>query len=496
MIRAWLWVVGAVASGALLLPAGAAAHLAYVDQETGSGSVCEQDNPCATIAQGIATVETGLAVIVDDSATPYAESLSLGDGKTLLAQDFVDGSEVQWTIDGEAAAAVEVLASGAGAISGFALRSNANAVRVQGAVNITANTFDDPDQSATGDVEVLTPGSVSITSNEFTDTDSLATDTAIRIANGASSASLSRNAVTGYTTAVAVDDTTGPVTLAGDLLVANGMGLALSDAPPTWSGQGDVSATNVTFASNDTDISNTDADLTLDSSIVEDPITATGTATCLIDFSRGPVTGTGCDDFDTTADPGLVNPGGGNFHLAASSAMIDAGNPNPPAVPNDIDGDPRAVDGDGVCPPVRDIGADEFVPAGPPLDCSPPPEPEPQSGDTSPPDTVIDSGPSARTKSKLASFTFHSTEPGSSFQCRLDGGSFAPCSSPKTYDKLKKGPHTLEIRATDAAGNADPTPATRSWTVKKKKKCASPMGVVVARCGGRNGSVGSTASGE
>jgi hypothetical protein len=32
------------------------------------------------------------------------------------------------------------------------------------------------------------------------------------------------------------------------------------------------------------------------------------------------------------------------------------------------------------------------------------------------------------------------------------------------------GTHTFQVRATDAAGNTDPTPATQSWKVKKKKK--------------------------
>ena len=46
---------------------------------------------------------------------------------------------------------------------------------------------------------------------------------------------------------------------------------------------------------------------------------------------------------------------------------------------------------------------------------------------------------------------------------------FEPCTSPEDV-KVKKGKHTFEVRATDAAGNTDPTPATQSWTVKKKKK--------------------------
>jgi hypothetical protein len=52
----------------------------------------------------------------------------------------------------------------------------------------------------------------------------------------------------------------------------------------------------------------------------------------------------------------------------------------------------------------------------------------------------------------------------------LDSGSFETCTSPKTYSGLKKGSHTFAVRAVDAAGNLDPTPATRTWKVKKRKK--------------------------
>ena len=75
-------------------------------------------------------------------------------------------------------------------------------------------------------------------------------------------------------------------------------------------------------------------------------------------------------------------------------------------------------------------------------------------------------------KSKSATFAFTGSDARAvaSFQCKLDSGSFETCTSPKTYSKLKKGKHAFEVRAVDAAGNVDPTPASRSWTVKKKKK--------------------------
>jgi RTX calcium-binding nonapeptide repeat (4 copies) len=86
------------------------------------------------------------------------------------------------------------------------------------------------------------------------------------------------------------------------------------------------------------------------------------------------------------------------------------------------------------------------------------------TSDTTPPETTITSGPSGTVNSSSASFAFSSTEP-STFECALDGASFSSCSSPQNYTALSEGSHTFQVRATDAAGNADPTPAERSWTV-------------------------------
>lgn len=85
--------------------------------------------------------------------------------------------------------------------------------------------------------------------------------------------------------------------------------------------------------------------------------------------------------------------------------------------------------------------------------------------DLTPPDTTITSAPSSPTGSQDASFRFSSSEAASSFECRLDGGPWGACSSPKTYSALSAGTHTFDVRAIDAAGNPDPTPDTHTWTI-------------------------------
>src|SRR5205814_1852051 len=85
--------------------------------------------------------------------------------------------------------------------------------------------------------------------------------------------------------------------------------------------------------------------------------------------------------------------------------------------------------------------------------------------DTTPPDTTITAAPPAISTSSSASFSFTATEAGSSFACQLDGGAFAPCVSPQSYNGLANGSHSFQVRATDAAGNTDPTPASYAWTV-------------------------------
>jgi hypothetical protein len=91
-----------------------------------------------------------------------------------------------------------------------------------------------------------------------------------------------------------------------------------------------------------------------------------------------------------------------------------------------------------------------------------PPGPPP----TAPPDTAIASGPASTTTDTSASFTFTSSPAGASFECSLDGAAFTACSSPQSYSGLTVATHTFQVRAVDASGNADPSPATATWTVE------------------------------
>jgi hypothetical protein len=88
-----------------------------------------------------------------------------------------------------------------------------------------------------------------------------------------------------------------------------------------------------------------------------------------------------------------------------------------------------------------------------------------QAADTTPPETTIDKGPAKRTAKHKAKFQFSASETPATFECALDRDKFKPCTSPAKYKGLGGGKHTFFVRATDAAGNADPTPAKLKWKV-------------------------------
>ena len=101
----------------------------------------------------------------------------------------------------------------------------------------------------------------------------------------------------------------------------------------------------------------------------------------------------------------------------------------------------RASDGVNLGYDTRTFTIDRTAPSAPALTVPPPPT----------------SGPSVGVE-------FTTGDQSASFQCRLDGGTWASCASPQRYDNLTSGTHTFEVRAVDRAGNTSAT-TSRTWTV-------------------------------
>jgi hypothetical protein len=155
-----------------------------------------------------------------------------------------------------------------------------------------------------------------------------------------------------------------------------------------------------------------------------------------------------CDDAPCTytwVDDGTDGPGGTDWPLGSGKTMSftfqNPGTKNVRATVTDNDGDSATT--------VKAITVGSAPPA-----------------DTTPPDTTIASGPSNPTSSTSASFAFTSSEAGSTYQCKLDAGAYGACTSPRSYSGLSAGSHTFSVRATDAAGNTDASPATQTWTIQ------------------------------
>jgi 6-phosphogluconolactonase (cycloisomerase 2 family) len=197
----------------------------------------------------------------------------------------------------------------------------------------------------------------------------------------------------------------------------------------------------------------------------------------------------GSDNCPTTSNPSQANTDGDaqgdacdtdddNDTVGDGSDSCPTGATGPG---DDLDGDgckdseDGDDDGDGVgdgtdnCPRIANAGQADADSDAVGDVCDPTPNGPSESNDKTAPDTTITSGPKRKTKSKSASFTFTATESGSTFECSLDGAAFLACDSPRTV-RVKEGRHTLSVRATDAAGNTDASPAIRAWKVKRKRK--------------------------
>jgi hypothetical protein len=78
--------------------------------------------------------------------------------------------------------------------------------------------------------------------------------------------------------------------------------------------------------------------------------------------------------------------------------------------------------------------------------------------------TWISSGPTGVVRDRAAVLAFGGSG-AQRFQCSLDGAAFTRCSSPVFLESLPDGEHRFRVRAVDARGRADATPAVRAWIV-------------------------------
>ena len=111
--------------------------------------------------------------------------------------------------------------------------------------------------------------------------------------------------------------------------------------------------------------------------------------------------------------------------------------------------------------------------------------------DGTPPETAIDTGPPSSTNSTSASFTF-SSEPGTTFECSLDGALFSACTSPKGYDNLSDGPHVFAVRAIDSATNTGRA-SSHNWTIDTRPPAVSLLSAPVALSNRRSAAFGFSA---
>lgn len=115
--------------------------------------------------------------------------------------------------------------------------------------------------------------------------------------------------------------------------------------------------------------------------------------------------------------------------------------------------------------PPPDPDPDPEVPVEPEI----PKPPDDVVPDTAAPQSTITKRPRNRTRKRLSTFRFRSTEAGSTFECKLDRRRYVPCRSPRRV-RVRPGRHVFRVRAIDAAGNRDATPAVDRWIVLRKQR--------------------------
>ncbi|MEN9800795.1 MAG: hypothetical protein RL653_4492, partial [Pseudomonadota bacterium] len=85
--------------------------------------------------------------------------------------------------------------------------------------------------------------------------------------------------------------------------------------------------------------------------------------------------------------------------------------------------------------------------------------------DLTAPETTLVSKPATLVNVATATLDFGSDDTTATFECSVDGAAFTACTAPVQLSGLAEGAHSVSVRAVDAVGNVDATPATATWTV-------------------------------
>ncbi len=171
----------------------------------------------------------------------------------------------------------------------------------------------------------------------------------------------------------------------------------------------------------------------------------------------------------------------------ADAAQVRLYKNNPSCTgPANATGSKAAFEGTGITVAVTgnqttDLRARATDAAGNPSACS---DAFAYTEDSTPPETTIDSGPSDTTNDPTPTFAFSSPDTSASFECKVASNVYTSCTSPETTSLLTEGAHTIYIRATDPAGNLDPTPASRTFTVRTAAVHVSGSTLVVTAAAG------------
>lgn len=87
--------------------------------------------------------------------------------------------------------------------------------------------------------------------------------------------------------------------------------------------------------------------------------------------------------------------------------------------------------------------------------------------DTSAPVLMITANPAIFSNSKTASFTFSGSSGGQAlarYECSLDAGAYATCTSPAVFNNLAEGAHVFRVRGVNVVGTVS-SPLSANWTV-------------------------------